>query len=92
MLNLNYDFCFSCFRESIITKFTKTIHKKTVYFSHILKPGLKLYFNLKNISSFFCEFIFTGMYRINETSSMTTVVNCQWLAKKQRCLEKVKKA
>ncbi len=72
MLNLNYVFCFSCFRESIITKFTKTLHQKTVSFSHFLNPGSKLYSNLKYISSFFCEFFFTAMRKILEISFKTT--------------------
>ena len=73
MLNLNYDFCFSCFRESDFTKFTKTLQQKIVSFSHFLNPESKLYSNLKYISSLFCEFFFTTMYKIIETSFKTTI-------------------
>ncbi len=73
MLTLNYVFCFSCFRESIITKFTKTLHQKIVSFSHFLNPGSKLYSNLKYISSFFCEFFFTAMYKIIENKFKTSI-------------------
>ena len=73
MLNINYVFCFSCFRESGFTKFTKTLHEKIVSFSHFLNPESKLYSNLKYISSLFCEFFFTTMYKIIETSFKTSI-------------------
>jgi hypothetical protein len=73
MLNLNYYFCFSYFRESNPIKSNKNRNPKILHFTHFLSPGLKLYINLKYSSSFFCEFYFTMMYKIIETGFTPTI-------------------